>query len=295
MEGNAEQESEKDKGVEELLKRRAELQTRFDRCSARLGDRIASINQNLLHSRSADPVSDSTKTMPYRHFTSSRNRELIAILKREMLKLDNYVGEIANSSTEIWAPIMGIEKVKVRIESALDKARALAQLRSQTELLSSNFAKQEYEAAAEIVEKQRNVQVPAEARIHVGNLHHRQRGDQGVREEEEGICRRSFQGVRVRPQGCVQQVFSLPSSCAHRSAITKAKRLAKVLCRIDQKKFAADVYLQRIREEIKERCDAVLKELVAALSKKKDVSSGEPAFVSPFLGQIFGYSTNPAR
>ena len=90
-----------------------------------------------------------------------------------MQKLDNYVGDIANNSTEIWAPITAIERVKVRIESALDMAKALAELRSQTQLLAQNFAKQEYEAAAEVVEKQRNVQVDQEEN-RVGNMCDRQ-------------------------------------------------------------------------------------------------------------------------
>ena len=72
------------------------------------------------------------------------------------------------------------------------------------------------------------------------------------------------------------------------SAMTRAKRLAKVLCRIELKQYAGDLYLQRIKDEIKDKCDIVVKDLIA--NKKKDISSAEPIFISPNIGQIFMYA-----
>ena len=65
-------ESEKDKNIEELLKRKAELESRFTQCSTRLSERIDRINKQLVQTKNiAEPSvlvargGDSSMTVPY--------------------------------------------------------------------------------------------------------------------------------------------------------------------------------------------------------------------------------------
>ncbi len=73
----------------------------------------------------------------------------------------------------------------------------------------------------------------------------------------------------------------------NRRSGTKTQRLAKVLGSIDLKSYAAERYTAHIKEEIKEKCDPVLKSML--VHKGKDIAGADQTFLSPYLEQLFGY------
>jgi len=244
-------EFEKDKSIEELEKRRSELDSRFQICSAKLNSRISRLNANI------------PQNVMYFFLVFAQKRESSQILKREMQKLENYMQEIATGSSEIWNPITQIENVKIRIENALEKAKALAELRTQTELLKNACEKGEFENACEVIERQKNVQEICII-------------DNEETKEFDQVKKQFLTGIMQEYENSLKE-----------KNLAKIKRLAKILNRIGPNKLeAGEKYISNIKFEIKEKCDLILKEI--ALIKNKDISSAEPIFISPYLGQIFG-------
>ena len=142
-------------------------------------------------------------------------------------------------------PVTRIEKIKVRIESTLEKAKALAELRTQTEALELASEKLDYDAAATIIERQKNVR------------------DICIIDNEE------TKEFEKHKQVFLNAIMTEYEGVIKNKAVPKIKSLAKILCKIDKEDYAGEKYLNHINEEIKIRCDTVLKNIIALLWFKK--------------------------
>eukprot|EP00831_Metopus_contortus_P077283 TRINITY_DN7212_c0_g1_i2.p1 TRINITY_DN7212_c0_g1~~TRINITY_DN7212_c0_g1_i2.p1 ORF type:complete len:555 (-),score=133.33 TRINITY_DN7212_c0_g1_i2:49-1713(-) len=249
---------ERGKGIEDLIKRKEELQKRFNISSNKLKERIGKINKSLFLNPTIEQSnvlvmsSDSVITMP----------ELLNISKRETGKLLAYAEEISANSSKIWGPIKSIEKVKMKIESSLDKARSLAELRSETELLKQCFERQEYEAAAEIIERQRNVQ------------------------EICVIDKEETKDFEIKRDECIASIEKEYEIALRNRVTAQSQRLAGILCKMQCEKYASEKYLSQLKDDLKVKLDAISRE--ASTKKKKEISASDQQFISTLLGKLFG-------
>eukprot|EP00826_Nyctotherus_ovalis_P005036 TRINITY_DN11128_c0_g3_i1.p1 TRINITY_DN11128_c0_g3~~TRINITY_DN11128_c0_g3_i1.p1 ORF type:complete len:209 (-),score=57.14 TRINITY_DN11128_c0_g3_i1:1201-1827(-) len=169
--------------------------------------------------------------------------------------------ELGTGSEEVWVPVTNVERVKTRIEAALEKAKALAELRTQTEALAAACERLDYDTAADVVERQKNVQ-----EICVID-------NEETKEFERH--KKTFINFIMREYEQVLNDKDFP----------KIKKLAKILCRIGQTKYAGENYLKHVSDQAKSKCDAVLKDVIGI--KGKEISAAEPIFISPHMGSIF--------
>jgi len=172
--------------------------------------------------------------------------------------------ELGTASEEVWVPVTNIERIKVNIEAALEKAKALAELRTQTEALSAACEKLDYDTAAEIIERQKNVQEIC------------------VIDNEET---KEFERHKKTFLNFIMKEYE---QVLNDKAFSKIKKLARLLCRVGQSKYAGDNYLKHVNDKVKIKCDVVLKEVIA--TRNKEISSASPVFISPYIGFIFRYS-----